>query len=222
VNWLIIKPANLCLAQSHLNKKTLNVPIIGFFIIVVIIFLAACQDMKQIKSQLPNPVRDFTEKDPYIIGLRWYEYGEYDIARKYWEPLAKDGDCDAEFSFGLLYFEGRAVSNSYEKATQWWTKAANRGQPQAQNALGVMYAHGEIPYSVFQCGRGCGVNKDLVMAYKWFGLASESGSPREESQAKKLLEKINPEMTQEQINMADVLIKEWKPDPSACVPRRNL
>jgi Sel1 repeat len=222
VSWLIIKPANLCLAQSHLNKKTLNVPIIGFFIIVVIIFLVACQDMKQIKSQLPNPVRDFTEKDPYIIGLRWYEYGEYDIARKYWELLAKDGDCDAEFSFGLLYFEGRAVSNSYEKAREWWDKAANQGQPQAQVALGVMYAHGEIPYSVFQCGRGCGAEKDLVMAYKWLGLASASGFPREENQAKKLLDKIKPEMTPEQISEEDELIKKWIPDPSVCNPRRNL
>jgi hypothetical protein len=222
VSWLITRRVDFCLALSNFNVKTLNVPVIRFLVMVVILFLVACQDVKQIKDQLPNPVRDFAEKDPYIIGLRWYEYGEYDIARKYWAPLAKDGDCDAEFSFGLLYFEGRAVSKSYEKATEWWTKAAKQGQPQAQNALGVMYAHVEIPYSVFQCGRGCGVNKDLVMAYKWFGLASESGSPREESQAKKLLEKINPEMTQEQINMADVLIKEWKPDPSACVPRRNL
>jgi TPR repeat protein len=122
----------------------------------------------------------------------------------------------------LLYFEGRAVSNSYEKARELWTKAANRGQPQAQNALGVMYAHGEIPYSVFQCGQGCGVNKDLVMAYKWLALASESGSPREENQAKKLLEKINPEMTPEQTSAADGLIKKWRPDPPLCIPRRNL
>jgi hypothetical protein len=194
----------------------------GFFVTVLMIFFVACQDVRQIKDQLPNPVRDFSEKDPYIIGLRWYEYGEYDIARKYWEPLAKDGDCDAEFSLGLLYFEGRAVSKSYEKAREWWGKAANQGQPQAQNALGVMYAHGEIPYSPLQCRKGCGVSKDLVIAYTWLGLASESGSPREENQAKKLLEKINPEMTPEQINMADALIKEWKPNPSACVPRRNL
>lgn len=202
--------------------KTLNVPIIRFLVIVVVIFLVACQDVKEIKDQLPNPVRDFTEKDPYIIGLRWYEYGEYDVARKYWEPLAEDGDCDAEFSFGLLYFEGRAVSKSYEKAREWWTKAANQGQPQAQAALGLMYAHGEIPYSPFRCGRGCGVSKDLVMAYKWLGLASESGSSREENQAKKLLEKINPEMTPEQITEAHGLIKKWRPDPSQCIPRRNL
>jgi len=202
--------------------KTLNVPFIGFFIIIEIIFFAACQDIKQIESQLPNPVRDFTEKDPYILGLRWYEYGEYDIAGKYWEPLAKDGDCDAEYSFGLLYFEGRGVSKSYEKATAWWTKAANQGQPQAQVALGVIYSHSEVPYSPFQCRRGCGVSKDLVIAYKWFGVARDSGFPLEEDQAKRLINKIKPEMAPEQVSMADVLIKEWKPDPSACVPRRDL
>jgi hypothetical protein len=219
---VITKLVNVYLALSNLNVKTLNLPIIGLFILVVMIFAVACQDMRQVKSQLPNPVRDFTEKDPYVIGLRWYEYGEYDIARKYWEPLADDGDCDAEFSVGLLYFEGRAGTKSYEKAREWWTKAADQGQPQAQVALGVMYAHGEIPYSLFQCRRGCGVRKDLVMAYKWFGVVGDSGFPREENQAKKLLETVRWEMTPEQINMADVLIKEWKPDPSACVPRRDL
>lgn len=222
MSWLITKTVNSYLTQSNLNMKTLNAPSIGFFIIVSMIFLVACQDVKQIQDQLPNPVRDFTEKDPYIIGLRWYEYGEYDIARKYWESLAEDGDCDAQFSLGLLYFEGRAVSRSYEKARSWWTKAAKQAQPQAQVALGVMYSHSEIPYSFLQCGRGCGASKDLIMAYKWFSLAGDSGSPRERNQAKKLLKKIKPEMTPEQISMADVLIKEWKPDPSACVPRRNL
>ena len=201
--------------------KTLNVPVIGFFNILAIIFLVACQDMKQIKSQLPNPVRDFTEKDPYLIGLRWYEYGEYDIARKYWEPLANDGDCDAEFTFGLLYFEGKAVSKSYEKAMEWWTKAAKQGQPQAQVALGVTYSQSEIPYSPFQCRTGCGVGKDLVIAYKWFGVASDSGFPLEADKAKRLINEIKREMAPEQISMADVLIKEWKPDPSACVPRRD-
>lgn len=196
--------------------------VIGFFSIVVMVFLVACQDAKRIQSQLPNPVRDFTEKDPYLIGLRWYEYGEYDIAHKYWAPLAKDGDCDAQFSLGLLYFEGRAVGRSYEKASEWWNKAANQGQPQAQVALGVMYAHGEIPYSVFQCGRGCGVKRDLVLAYKWLGLAGESGFPREENQAQKLLGKISPEITPEQISEADELIKKWSPDPSVCNPRRDL
>lgn len=193
-----------------------------FLNLSLLVLLVSCQDLRQVNRQLPNPVRDFTEKDHYLIGLRWYEYGEYDIALKYWEPLAEDGDCDAEFSMGLLYFEGRAVGRDYEKARVWWTKAANQGQPQAQNALGVMYAHGEIPYSLFQCRRGCGVNKDLTAAYKWFGLAAESSSPREQTQAIRLLEKVKPEMAPWQINEGDGLIENWKPDPSLCGPRKDL
>ncbi len=222
VSLIITKSVRSYLARSNLNVKILNAPVIGIFIIVLMIFFVACQDIKQIKGQLPNPVRDFTEKDPYILGLRWYEYGEYDIARKYWARLAKDGDCDAQFGLGLLYFEGRAVGQSYEKAREWWDKAANQGQPQAQVALGVMYAHSEIPYSVFQCGRGCGVAMDLVIAFRWLSLASQSGFPREVNQAKKLLDKIKPEMTPEQISEEDELIKKWIPDPSVCNPRRNL
>lgn len=210
------------MAQLFLNVKTINAHVVEFFIIVVSIFFVACKDIRQIGNQLPNPVRDFTEKDPYVIGLRWYEYGEYDIARKYWEALAKDGDCDAEYSLGLLYFEGRGVSKSYEKTTEWWTKAANQGQPQAQVGLGVIYSYSEVTYSPFQCRRGCGASKDLVTAYKWFALAGDSGFPLEAEQAKRLIKKIEPVMAPEQISMANSLINEWKPYPSACVPRRDL
>ncbi|MFQ5786468.1 MAG: tetratricopeptide repeat protein [Thermodesulfobacteriota bacterium] len=171
---------------------------------------------------MPNPVNEFTEKDSYIIGLRWYEYGDSDIAMKYWKPLAEDGDCDAEYGLGLLYFRGAGVRKSYNEARNWWDKSANYGQTQSQIALGVMLSHESISYSPHNCSRGCGVGKDLVTAYKWFGFASKMGSSAEQKQAYKFLEKIRVKMTPKQIITADNLIKEWEPAPSLCKPRRDL
>lgn len=188
----------------------------------VILFLIGCEEVKNIPSQLPNPVRDFTEKDKYIIGLRWYEYGNYDIALKHWKPLAEDGDCDAEFSLGLLYFEGQAVGKSYETAKGWWLKAANQGQPDAQVGLGVIFSQGEIPYSPFNCRDGCGVAKNLIEAYKWSSLASEVGYGIEKRQADGLLEKIRGEMSAEDIKVGAKIVEEWEPDPSLCTPRKGL
>jgi len=191
-----------------------------FSILIVLLLVASCRDLKSIQNQLPNPVNEFTEKDGYIIGLRWYEYGNYDIALKYWKPLAEDGDCDAGYGLGLLYFRGAGVRKSYKEASNVWFKSANQGQGQSQLALGIMYSHESIPYSPINCRRGCGVGKDLVKAYKWFGLASKMGSSAEQNRADELLEKIRVKMTPKQISTADDLIKEWEANPSLCKPRR--
>ena len=61
--------------------------------------------------------------------------------------------------------------------------------------------------------------KDLVRGYKWFGLASKLGSPREVRIAEKSIVRISVEMSSEQIEQAKSKIKDWKPDPSQCKPR---
>lgn len=182
-----------------------------------------CAQVKQIPGQvpkeLPNPVSDFTEKDRYVVGLRWYQEGNFDIARKFWKPLAEDGDCDAQYTMGLLYYEGAGVRKSYGRAVELWSSAAQQGQAQAEIALGAVYSHIGIPYTPLNCKRGCGVMKDLVRGYKWFGLASKLGSPREVRIAEKSIVRISVEMSSEQIEQAKSKIKDWKPDPSQCKPR---
>ncbi|MGH7891862.1 MAG: tetratricopeptide repeat protein, partial [Thermodesulfobacteriota bacterium] len=108
------------------------------------ILFFGCQQIKEIPDeipeQLPNPVRDFTEKDNYLIGLNWYQQWNYQIAAKYWKPLAQEGACDAQYALGLLYFEGLGVGQSYERAIDLWTRSADQGQAQAQISLGIVYS----------------------------------------------------------------------------------
>lgn len=184
---------------------------------------SGCQQVKEIPKeipgQLPNPVRDFTEKDKFMIGLSWYKQRNYDIAAKFWGPLAEDGDCDAQYAMGLLYFEGVGVGKSYGDAVELWTKSAGQGQAQAQTSLGVVYSRISIPYPSLDCRRGCGEEKNLVAAYKWFGIAAEIGSPQEIRIARDSLNRIIPDMTSEQISEGDALIDAWKPNPLRCEPR---
>ena len=175
--------------------------------LAVLLFAAAwgCQQVGQIQEdipeQLPNPVRDFTQKDRYMIGLSWYKQQNYEIAAKFWKPMAQEGDCDAEDAFTL------------------WKRSANRGQAQAQISLGIMYAHGPVPYTVIDCRNGCGVEKDLVEAYKWLSIALETGAPSEKEMAADYLARISHLMTPEQRSEGESLAKAWKPDPAQCDPR---
>ena len=192
---------------------------------VFILFNVSCQQTKEIPDQLsediPNPVSDFTQKDRYKLGLRWYQQGEYDIAKKMWKPMAEDGDCDAEYALGLLYFNGLSVRKNRGTAIKWWSRAGQQAQPQALNSLGVIYSHQRVPYTTLDCRKGCGEPINLVEAYKWFGLAVEYGPPREVKFAEKSINRISPDMSDNEIQEAKNEIKDWVPKPSKC-KSRNL
>ena len=69
---------------------------------------------------------------------------------------------------------------------------ANRGHPTAQVHLGKQYVHGN------------GVEEDYVQAYKWFSLS-------ETSIGKHFIKIISEEMSTEQIEKAESLVKSFKP-----------
>ena len=211
------------LITEKMNNNTGKLCVTIAFVVIYIILVAGCAQVEQIPEQvpkeLPNPVSDFTQKDKYMIGLRWYQQGNLDIAVKFWRPLAESGDCDAQYSMGLLYYRGAGVRKSYNRAVELWTGAAEQGQAQAQIALGAVYSRIRIPYTPINCKKGCGEDKDIVKGYKWFGLARNMGTPREIRVAEKSIERISAQMTPEQIEQAKTDIDDWKPTPAKCLSR---
>lgn len=115
--------------------------------------------------------------DEYVRGIRFFDRGDVERARVRWERLAKEGDCDAQFRLGTLYFLGTGVPQSYEVAYKWFLTAANQGQANAQGLLATMHAHdvahggSHVKTIRFDCSHGCGLEKNLVDAYKWARLA---------------------------------------------------
>lgn len=96
-------------------------------------------------------------------GLVAYEKGDYGAALQEWEPLAEQGDVDAQYNLGYLYDRAPDTYQDYEAALKWYTLAAEQGDANAQNNLGVMYEAGK------------GLAQDYKTAVKWYTRAAEQG-----------------------------------------------
>ncbi|WP_129468785.1 MULTISPECIES: tetratricopeptide repeat protein [Mesorhizobium] len=72
-----------------------------------------------------------------------FKAGNYEVAYKEWEEVAKTGDATAEFNIGFLYSGGFGVPQDYSKAAEWWAKAAAQNLPVAELKLGLLYSWGK-------------------------------------------------------------------------------
>ena len=143
---------------------------------------------------------------------------------------AENGNVEAQFSLGEIYFSGRGVEQDYKEAVKWFRNATEQGNVTAQLALGSMYLEGigveqdskeavkwirmavEQGDANAQNGLGLmyaigkGVIKDNVKAYKWFLLADKNGYDTGGS-----IRNIEKDMTAGQIAEAQRLAKAFVP-----------
>ncbi|MBP1573101.1 MAG: sel1 repeat family protein, partial [Oscillospiraceae bacterium] len=52
------------------------------------------------------------------------------------EAAAEQGDMEAQYNLGHMYYDGEGTEMNYEKALYWWEKAAEQGDADAQFNLG--------------------------------------------------------------------------------------
>ena len=78
-----------------------------------------------------------------------------------WQPLAEQGNADAQYIMGIMYDYGGL--RNYKTAVKWYTLAAEQGNADAQNSLGAMYEEGK------------GVPQNYKNAVNWYRLAAEEG-----------------------------------------------
>jgi len=76
---------------------------------------------------------------------------------------AEQGDSDAQYNLGYMYYNGEGVVQDYKEAVKWYRKAAEQGDSDAQLGLGNKYYNGQ------------GVRKDYKEAVKWYRKAAEQG-----------------------------------------------
>lgn len=86
--------------------------------------------------------------------------GDYAAAIEIWRPIADEGNPDAQYNIGLLYYN---IWKDMEAAANWFHKAATNGHANAQSVLGFLYHEGN------------GVSKDASKAAKWYEMAAEQG-----------------------------------------------
>ncbi len=79
----------------------------------------------------------------YELGFKAYQIGDVATALGEWEPLAEQGNIDAQNSLAALYKFGLGVQQKPKVAVKWYSLAAQQGDAAGQYGLGTMYANGE-------------------------------------------------------------------------------
>jgi len=102
-------------------------------------------------------------------------------ALKRYRPAAEQGDANAQFHLGVLYFAGQGVWRNHVEAMKWYRLAAEQGHAEAQEILGILYDEGEF------------VPQDYAKAAKWYRLAAEQGY----EEAKKALKTLEPKLARQ-------------------------
>ena len=126
-------------------------------------------------------------------GLDALQSGDYQTALEIWEPLAEQGDANAQTNLGTMYSKGDGVPQDDVKAAEWFRKAAEQGYPAGQHYLGFMYASGK------------GVPLDYVSAYAWFALAAAQEYPN----SSQSLAFVEEKMSEFEIQSAQNLAQEY-------------
>ena len=101
--------------------------------------------------------------EPMDDAMAAYDRGDYVQALKILRPLAAKGNIEAQYSIGVMYSEGRGVTQNHQEALKWFRLAAVKGYASAQTNIGYMYLN------------GYGVTRNYQEALKWSRLAADQG-----------------------------------------------
>ena len=76
------------------------------------------------------------------LGYAAFSHGNYEKAEKWWRMGARQGDPNAEFGLGSLYYRGDGVRQDCATAARWYQISAKSGNSRAFYALGILYNGG--------------------------------------------------------------------------------
>jgi len=118
--------------------------------------------------------------------------GDYDVAARYYEVAAVQGDQIARNSLANLYYLGLGVKQDYTRASELYFAAASAGVADAQLNLGHLFK------------LGLGVDSDPMRAFAWYNIADRFGNPAAEYYMRQITQEWT--LSPLQINTA---LKKW-------------
>ena len=151
----------------------------------------------------------------------------------------EQGQVDAQFRLGVLYYDGVSVTQDYVEASKWFRKAAEQGQAETQFILGNLYSDGvgavqnyaeafkwhskaaEQGHTKAQLRlgliyyKGEGVDRNSIMSYMFTILAAAQG----EKSSFVLRDLVLEELSNEQIVEAQRIASEWRVNTSLPCPK---
>ena len=88
----------------------------------------------------------------------------YEKAAAWYLRAAEQGNANAQYRLGLLYWDGKGVEQNYSEAVRWFTEAAKQNHAEALNCLGVFAEN------------GYGMERDDRQAAEWYTQSAEQGN----------------------------------------------
>jgi TPR repeat protein len=172
------------------------------------------------------------QADPLRDAQAAYDRGKYAVALDLWQPLAEQGNPDAQAGLGSLYLGGYGVARDEAAAMAWFRKAAEQGNAGGQFSLGSLY-YGRKEYSPAAAwyrrsseqgnalaqirlarlyAEGLGMARDNVQAFRWFAVAAARGADSyARTNAVQGRDATALKMTPAQVAEAERLARAWKP-----------
>ncbi len=174
--------------------------------------------------------------EPYKDALAAWRRGEYAIAYRIWEPLAHQGDPEAQFYLGYMNEYGQGVTRNDVEAIGWYRMAADQDDAVAQFRLGDLYSSGQgsppnasqaaqwyrlaadqgLGGAQFELGmmyaKGNGIPQDHVLAHMWLDLVISELSRLGHKQRNTAVDALNlvaSQMSQSQVTEAQWLAIQW-------------
>jgi TPR repeat protein len=170
-------------------------------------------DMDTALREFRNAAEQGLDVAQYNLGILYYSGNgvrqDYYRAYQWIRAAADQGHVAAMFNMGVLYFNGQGMnprwmsfwplnlinmSSNMQEAARWYQQAANLGHGGASFNLATMYRD------------GFGVERDLVLAWKWAWVSRESDYPA----ASQLVTSLSRELSPEQLEQARTLYAEWE------------
>ena len=137
----------------------------------------------------------------FQAGKAAFDRGDYATALKEWQPLAEQGDAEAQYNLAEMYEKGQGVPKDHAESNRLHRLAAEQGHVGAQRLLGLIYLYGlegtprnltegahwyrlaaeqGDAYSQYQLGNlykeGGGVPQDFTEAVRWYRKAARRGN----------------------------------------------
>ena len=123
---------------------------------------------------------------------------------------AEQGVVGAQCRLGVMYAEGRGVTQDDTESARWFMLAAEQGDAEAQAGLGLAYAAGR------------GVSQDLVASHMWVTLALAQLPRVTRDGALRFRETIAAGMTSAQVDDAQRRVQAWTVSSRGSRPTTDL
>ena len=136
---------------------------------------------------------DRTPSDRLLTRTEQEEAEAFELYR----IAAEQGVAGAQCRLGVMYAEGRGVTQDDTESARWFQLAAAQGDAEAQGGLGLAYATGR------------GVSQDFITAHMWINVALGQLTGVTRNGAIQFREKIAAGMTSAQIAEATRLAEAW-------------